>query len=87
MKLVLPLVATVHYQDWYEFPEDVWLDFKDTVRDNSDFPDHDEDIRFEYDEDFYEWLGEQMNSGDTRITKHGSNQIINGDYQSLEWTD
>lgn len=87
MKLISKLVANSVYHTDYIFPEEVWLDYKDTVRDNSDFPDHDEDIRFEYGYDFMCWLEEQIVAGDNRITTEERTEIINGDYKDMEWAN
>lgn len=84
MKIQDILLATVMYLDTFEFPEEVWLEFKDTVRDEDDFPEHDEDIRSEYAEDFYEWL-RQNHDSDPRITQTSTNKILNGEPQSIEW--
>lgn len=81
------LVASVLYKQSYTFPTEVWLEFKDTVRDDSDFPDHDEDIRFEYGDDFYDWLEERFLNGDTRISIEEKENMLDGEYQALEWTD
>ena len=84
MKIHDTLLATVKYLETYEFPEEVWLDFKDTVRDEDGFPEHEEDIRFMYSEEFYEWLNENFEN-DSRIIKTSSDKIINGEAGDIEW--
>jgi len=84
MKIVSELISKVVYKTYYLFPDELWEQFKDTIRDEHDIED-DEEIRYEFNYDFMCWLEEQLASGDNRITTEESEEMINGDYKYVKW--
>lgn len=87
MKLTATTTRYGAYIADYDFPKEVWLEFKDTVRDSDDFPDHDEDIKFEYREEFLDWLIERVEGGDSRITVSDTSEDMAGDTTAIEWSE
>jgi hypothetical protein len=87
MKITSTTTRYGAYITEYDFSEEVWLEFKDTMRDDADFPDHDDDIRFEYQDEFVEWLQEQLAEGDTRITTAHDSPEMTGDTTKIEWSN
>jgi hypothetical protein len=87
MKITSTVTRYGAYITEYGFSEEVWLEFKDTVRDDNDFPDHDDDIRMEYEDEFLEWLRDRFVLGDARITCTDHSPEMTGDTTEIEWSN
>lgn len=72
-------VTAVEYET-FTYTEELWLEFKDTIRDEFATEMHDEDIRVEWQDEFIDWLVE---TGNTEYEMY--KDVIDSELIDTEW--
>jgi hypothetical protein len=77
-------VSAVEYVT-VEFPDKYWQDFKEEIRDEIRSEMDDEDIRYEWDGEFVDWIVDKISNGDPEVSLTEHIEPITRDEMEVEW--
>lgn len=87
MKLSRCYQITKQESEQLEFPDELWQTFKDSKRDDEYYPDHEDNVRYEYEDEFIDWLHQLREAGDKTIKFEVITYPISMEYVDSVWGD